>query len=157
VAPVVGCLLGGNAILLIIIVTAAVLLAIIAVLWGTYLLWERIRQGSSRNILAESEYSFAGYLLPVFVSVVLSAIIGTATSIATMAGISNVGSPGWWLVGWLARWIDRSHYVGLLVVSGFVLNSALCLAVLWGGFLLWRRHQRRRSADGSKDEIQRLF
>lgn len=142
-----------------ILTVIAILFAIIAVVWGGYQLWNRLCQGSSKQTPPQPRYSVTMLLPLVIVSVVLSSIIGMMISAATLSGFSYVGAPGVWLGAMLGRWVDRNHpNIGVFFMTAFVVNSALCLAILWGGYWLWFQFRRRRYPDGSNGgRIQRLF
>ena len=141
-----------------ILIVVAILFAIVTVVWGGYHLWNRLRRGSLKQTPAQPRYSVAMPLPLVIVFVVLSTAIGSMVSVATFNGLSNVGVLGVWLGAMLGRWIDRANPdIRIFMLSALVVNSALCLAILWGGYLLRVRLRRRCHKDGSNDDIQRLF
>lgn len=147
-----------------ILIVIPALLAIVTGLWGVYrlacLLWRRSQRETSNKIPAEQQYSIAERWVLVIVGVVLAAVIGSVASIATIGRLSNVGALGWWFGRIVDDWIHRSdlHYnIGLVIMSALIVNSAICFAILWGGYLLSCRFRRRSSADESNDEIQRRF
>jgi hypothetical protein len=119
----------------------ATLLAIIVIFWGAYLLF---RPKPRKDKPAVPLYSIAGRMLHVVGVAALSVVIGSAAAMLTVAGRSNIGALGWWVAGMLSK-PGRDSNLGLFIMSAFVVDSAICFAILWGGYLLWMRFRQRCS------------
>ncbi len=116
---------------LFILMNAAILLAIVAILWGGFLFWKGIGPRPPKGSVAETQDPFAGRFRLVVEVAMLSVVMALAA-----AGLSKMRTPGWWISGALNR-PSRDLNLGLLIGSAVVVDSAICFAILWGGYLLW--------------------
>lgn len=109
----------------------------LAILWGGHLLWRTIRQKPQEERLAEPRYSFARRWRYVTEVGVLSVVLGPV-----LGAFSKGRTPGWWVAGLLsslAHKLDSDLDLRLFFVSIFLVDAAICFAILWGGYLLWMR------------------
>jgi hypothetical protein len=126
---------------LFILMNAAILLAIIVILWGGFLLWKEIGPRPSKGMVAEPQYSFAGRFRLVVEVAVLSVVMALAA-----AGLSKMRTPGWMITGTLGIWSGPLHVdlsIGAVILLAVGVDSAICFAILWGGYLLWQRARRK--------------
>lgn len=116
-----------------VLIVAAVLVATIAILWGGYLwLWK-----SPADKTAERLPSFFRRMLHVVVVAPLSVVMAL-----TMEGLAKMGTPGWWAASRLNK-PGKDLDLRLFIGTAIVVDSALCFAVLWCGYVLWMRFRLR--------------
>jgi hypothetical protein len=116
-----------------VLMIAAVLVATIAILWGGYVwLWK-----SPADRTAERLPSISKRMLHVVVVAPLSVVVALA-----MGGLAKMGTPGWWVASKLNK-PGKDLDLRLFIGTAIVVDSALCFAVLWGGYVLWTRFRFR--------------
>ena len=115
---------------LFILINAVILLAIIVIFWGGYL---SFRSKPQKSKPAVPPYSVAGRFRHVVEVALLSVVIALAAS-----GLSKMRTPGWWVAGTLNK-PGPDLNLGLFIGSVVAVDSAICFAMLWGGYLLWRK------------------
>lgn len=112
---------------------AAVLVATIAILWGGYVwLWK-----SPADRTAERLPSIFMRMLHVVVIAPLSVVAALA-----MGGLAKMGTPGWWVASKLNK-PGKDLDLRVLIGTAIIVDSAICFAVLWGGYVLWTRFRPR--------------
>ncbi len=128
----------------------AVPLVMIAMARGGYLLWKENRPRPLNRRLPAGRRSQSTDLLvtnwrhAVKLSV-LSAFSGLASALASLMGSSRIGLPGWWVTGWVMNLHGGKslHDVRLLIMLAVFVNSTLCFAVLWSGYVLFTKAQEK--------------
>ncbi len=115
----------------------------VAILWGGDMLWKKIWRRQPSDVLTEPQYPFVGRWRHVAELVLLSVIFGPMVDFS-----SGMRGPGGFVVHWV-RYLE--YRLGIEPMSGLVLplifavDTAVCFAILWGGYLLWIRSRQERS------------
>ena len=120
----------GRDLVLFILMNAAILLAILTILWGGYL-W--FRPKPPKDEFAVPQSSIARRMFHVVEVAVLSVLMALAAT-----GLSKMRTPGWWVAGTLNK-PGPDLNLGVFIGSAIVVDSGICFAILWGGYLLWKR------------------
>jgi hypothetical protein len=129
----------GHDLWLVVVIIAAIFLAIFRGIG--YLLWRTIRPMPPKNRLAEPQYSFSGRWWYTVRVGVLSVALGIAAEF-----LSGMRTPGA-LARHVILKLDIFALFGAYLTLAFyfltpiVLDSVICSAILWGGYLLWKKGQ----------------
>lgn len=71
---------------------------------------------------------------------------GLSVALAFAAGsVSRMRTPGWWVAGTIFTAVGAHDlsYIPLLFATVIVVDTAICFAILWGGYLLWMGVRRK--------------
>jgi len=122
-----------------IMIIATILLAAFGI---GYALWRTVLR--ARNTIPQQHSGSVRWRHVVALGV-LSAMVGFAAAVMTASGVSSVGALGWWVAFSLINVADKSpgnSNLGMAIGLAWVVDAAICFAILWGGFLLWSRLRR---------------
>jgi hypothetical protein len=131
---------------LFVLMVAVVLLAIMGLV---YVLWAEVAKRERKGAVEGQPSPIR--LRHVVEVAMLSAFLGILAAAATASGRSSLGAPGWWVAGVLGnltRSPETGESLGVIIVSAVVVDASICFALLWGGYLLWRR-ARSKGTQGS--------
>ncbi len=124
---------------------AAVAAVSLAILWGGDLVWKRIRQKQPNSVIAGPQHSFAGRWPDAARVGVFSLALGIAAQ--SLAGVRTPGTLALRLI--FPVDVHGSTVAGFLMILLFVMpivvDSAICFAILWGGYRLWMRSRQGRT------------
>ena len=109
---------------------------------GGYLLYRKTWRKEPRDGPAEPQHSLAGRWPHIAMVGVLSLVLGMATE-----SLTGMRTPGTLALRLIFPVDVHDHFVAgflmiLLFVMPIILDSAICFAMLWGGYLLWTRLRR---------------
>jgi hypothetical protein len=114
--------------------------AILVVILGTTnLFWKAVRPRASRAVGLESKHWVAGHRLDALKFSVLSVVLTLFTW-----RVTQMRTPGWWVVGTLADWINAKGEAlpwWLIFLLPFTVDAAVWVAILWGIYLLWQNRR----------------
>ena len=60
----------------------------------------------------------------------------------TAGSLLKMRTPGWWVAGLLSNLAGKFDYkldLRLFIVLIIGVDGAICFAILWGGYLLWKK------------------
>jgi hypothetical protein len=122
-----------------------IVLILLAILWVGNFLYRKIRRKSRGDGLTEPRDLFAGRWRHVAELAVLAVILGRAAE--SFPGIRTPGTLVRHVIFKLDVYSLTGAWVTLVLhfLTPIVVNSAVCFAILWGGYLFLKRLGRGRS------------
>jgi hypothetical protein len=122
----------------------------LAILWSASLLWSKIRGGRRETLLAGPQRSIASQWSRANLVGMLSVVLGIVAE-----SLLKMHTPGWRIVGSLSNFANRLGFnldLRFFLVSAVIVDAAICFAMLWGGYLLWKR-SRRSAAQNARSTL----
>jgi hypothetical protein len=140
----------GHDIVIVEILFVLLALLFLAILRGGYLLYRKTWRKEPRDGPAEPQHSLAGRWPHIARVGVLSLASGIAVE-----SLTGMRTPGTLALRVIFPVDVHDHIVAgflmiLLFVMPIVVDSAICFAILWGGYLLWKKVRR----EGSRKNLE---